>query len=96
MRDIARSEGIGRKLLYAFLLGAAVGGAMWAYGAVTGNMVAESIAPYLTPFGSIPVNMLKMVVVPVVSSSLIFGASSLPVSRLGRIGEKPGTCSQAL
>jgi len=91
VRDIVRAYlrvSIGRKLLYAFLLGAAVGGAMWAYGAVTGNMVAESIAPYLTPFGSILVNMLKMVVVPVVFFSLIFGASSLPVSKLGRIGGK--------
>jgi Na+/H+-dicarboxylate symporter len=91
VRDIVRAylrTSIGRKLLYAFLLGVAVGGAMWAYGTVTGNMVAESIAPYLTPFGSILVNMLKMVVVPVVFFSLISGASSLPVSKLGRIGGK--------
>jgi Na+/H+-dicarboxylate symporter len=79
---------IGKKLLYAFLLGIVVGGAMWAYGAFTGQLIAEPIAPYLTPFGSVLVNMLKMIVVPVVFFSLVFGSASLPINKLGRVGGK--------
>lgn len=79
---------IGRKLLFSFLFGIVVGGAMWAYGSLTGNLIAEPIAPYLTPFGSILVNMLKMVVVPVVFFSLLYGSASLPIKKLGRVGGK--------
>lgn len=61
---------------------------MWAYGSLTGNLIAEPIAPYLTPFGSILVNMLKMVVVPVVFFSLLYGSASLPIKKLGRVGGK--------
>ncbi len=79
---------IGKKLLYAFLFGVVVGGAMWVYGSLTGNLIAEPVAPYLTPFGSILVNMLKMVVVPVVFFSLLYGSASLPITKLGRVGGK--------
>lgn len=79
---------IGRKLLISFVLGVIAGGVFWWYGATTGNFLIEPIAPYLTPFGTVLVNMLKMVVVPVVFFSLIYGAASLPISKLGRVGGK--------
>ncbi|MDY6985785.1 MAG: cation:dicarboxylase symporter family transporter [Candidatus Thermoplasmatota archaeon] len=79
---------IGKKLLYAFLFGVVVGGAMWVYGALTGNLIAEPVAPYPTPFGGILANMLKMVVVPVVFFSLLYGSASLPIKKLGRVGGK--------
>jgi Na+/H+-dicarboxylate symporters len=79
---------LGRKLLAAFFLGIVVGGIFWWYGSATGNPVMEDVALYLTPFGSILLNMLKMVVLPVVFFSLIYGAASLPLNKLGRVGGK--------
>jgi Na+/H+-dicarboxylate symporter len=79
---------IGKKLFYAFILGIVVGGAMWAYGSFTGRLIAEPVAPYLTPFGTVLVNMLKMIVVPVVFFSLVYGSASLPINKLGRVGGK--------
>ena len=54
----------------------------------TGNPLAEKIIPYVSPFGSVFVNMLKMIVIPVVFFSLILGAASLPVKKFGRVGIK--------
>jgi len=72
----------------AFVLGVILGFLLWWYDARTGANVAGRIAPYLAPFGTILVNMLKTVVIPIVFFSLIEGASSLPLSKLGRVGGK--------
>ncbi len=40
----------------------------------------------LTPFGTILISMLKMVVIPIIFFSLIAGASSLPVRKFGTLG----------
>ena len=44
--------------------------------------------PYISPFGTVFVHMLKMIVVPIIFFSLVVGAASLPVAKFGRIGLK--------
>jgi len=56
--------------------------------AVAGKTVSERVIPYISPFGQVLVQMLKMIVVPIIFFSLVVGASSLPINRLGRIGLK--------
>ena len=48
----------------------------------------EKVIPYISPFGQVFVHMLKMIVVPIIFFSLVVGASSLAISRFGRIGLK--------
>jgi len=42
----------------------------------------------VSPFGTVFINMLKMIVYPVVFFSLIVGAASLPIQKFGRVGAK--------
>ncbi|WP_066802246.1 dicarboxylate/amino acid:cation symporter [Moraxella oblonga] len=49
---------------------------------------APKIVAVLTPLGELFVRLLKMIVVPVIASTLIVGASSIAPSQLGRIGVK--------
>jgi Na+/H+-dicarboxylate symporter len=43
---------------------------------------------YFSPFGSVFINMLKMIVVPIVFFSLVGGSAALPLRKLGRAGGK--------
>ena len=54
------------RMFGGFLLGSSLGIALWVLDASTGNPLAQSIAPAIAPFGTVFVNMLKMVVIPVV------------------------------
>lgn len=72
------------RMLGGFVLGSAVGIVLWAAG---GDLAAE-VAPWISPFGAVFVQMLKMVVIPVVFATLIVGAASLPLKRFGRIGAR--------
>lgn len=54
-------------------------------GAVLGIIVGPSIA-VVQPLGSILVNLLKMIVMPLVLTSLIVGAASILPKELGKIG----------
>lgn len=56
-------------------------------GAVVGILWGESVA-WLNPFGAILVNLLKMIVMPVIVSTLVVGAASINPSTLGRVGVK--------
>ncbi|MDC7232881.1 MAG: dicarboxylate/amino acid:cation symporter [Spirochaetales bacterium] len=56
-------------------------------GAVVGIIFGPSVA-WMKPFGSILVNLLKMIVMPVVLATLVVGASSINPSTLGKIGVK--------
>jgi len=76
------------RLLAGFLIGSAIGSALWIISARTGNPVAESVTPYISPFGSILISLLKMIVIPVIFFSLISGAAALPIKRFGKIGLK--------
>ena len=76
------------RLLGGFVIGSAIGSILWIISAQTGNPIAESVTPYISPFGSILINLLKMIVIPVIFFSLISGAASLPIKRFGKIGLK--------
>ncbi|MBN2601054.1 MAG: dicarboxylate/amino acid:cation symporter, partial [Candidatus Marinimicrobia bacterium] len=76
------------RLLAGFVIGSAVGSILWILSAQTGNPVAESVTPYISPFGSILISLLKMIVIPVIFFSLISGAAALPIRRFGKIGLK--------
>ncbi len=56
-------------------------------GAVAGIAAGESIL-WVSPLGSIFVNSLKMIVMPVILASLVVGAASINPSELGRVGIK--------
>lgn len=76
------------RLLAGFGAGSAIGILLWFISVRTGKPVAETVAPYITPFGSVLISMLKMIVIPVIFFSLISGAAALPIRRFGKIGLK--------
>ena len=76
------------RLLSGFIIGSAIGSILWIISTRTGNPVAESVTPYISPFGSILISLLKMIVIPVIFFSLISGAAALPIRRFGKIGLK--------
>ena len=56
-------------------------------GAIAGIVAGESIL-WVSPLGSLFVNALKMIVMPVILASLVVGAASINPSGLGRVGIK--------
>lgn len=76
------------RLLAGFILGSLIGGLLWYLSIQSGRAIGESVAPYISPFGTILINLLKMIVIPVIFFSLITGAAALPVRRFGKIGLK--------
>ncbi len=56
-------------------------------GAIVGLLAGDSIA-WLKPFGDVFVRLLKMIVMPVVLSTLVVGAASISPAKLGKIGIK--------
>lgn len=76
------------RILAGLLIGCGIGIILWYISSVTGQPVASKIVKYISPFGLVLVNMLKMIVIPVIFFSLITGAASLPLSRFGHIGAK--------
>jgi len=84
------------RIIVCFVAGSLIGGALWYLsqrtgGAeLTGPTASDRAIPYISPFGQVFVQMLKMIVVPIIFLSLVVGASSLPISRFGRIGLKSG------
>jgi len=76
------------RILAGFLAGSAIGVILWYASIATGRPVAEGVMPYVSPFGTIFVHMLKMIVIPVIFVSLVVGAASLPVGKFGRVGAK--------
>lgn len=74
-------------LLYRILIGLVLGCAV---GVILG-FFPDSVNTFKTwaqPFGDLLVRLLKMIVVPVIFFSLVTGAASLDVSRLGKVGVK--------
>ena len=82
------------RIIVCFVAGSLIGAILWYFsqqmaGAeATRTTPSEKVIPYISPFGQVFVHMLKMIVVPIIFFSLVVGASSLPISRLGRIGLK--------
>src|SRR5882757_3764498 len=72
-------------ILVAMVAGAVIG---WLLGP-TGQVWGVSLLPVFDFFGTIFLNMLKMVVVPLISASIVTGVASLGSGRdLGRLGIK--------
>lgn len=46
----------------------------------------NAILPYIEPFGTLLISMLKMIVFPIIFFSLIIGAASLPLRESGKLG----------
>lgn len=82
------------RIIVSFVVGSLVGGMLWYLSQRTGGTevtdttALEKVIPYISPFGQVFVHMLKMIVVPIIFFSLVVGASSLAISRFGRIGLK--------
>jgi Na+/H+-dicarboxylate symporter len=69
------------KIFIAFVVGLGVGILLW-----ISDVDVTTYVTWVSPFGSIFVSMLKMIVVPVILLSLIAGAASLPTNEFGKIG----------
>jgi Na+/H+-dicarboxylate symporter len=67
-------------LLYRILIGLVAG-------AIVGIIFGESIV-WLNPLGSLLVNLLKMIVMPVILATLVVGAASINPKSLGKVGVK--------
>ncbi len=65
-------------LLYRILIGLILGAAL-------GLIFGEKIL-WITPFGSLFVRLLKMIMMPIILSTLIVGASSVSPANLGKVG----------
>lgn len=71
------------KVLLALIAGLAVGMVI----ASSSNPIVHAIPGYLEPVGTIWVNALRMIVVPLVVTSVVIGVNSLPDTKtIGRIG----------
>ncbi len=75
------------RILVCFVAGAAIGGALWGLSTSERNLAA-AVVPCVSPFGTVFVHMLKMIVYPVIFFSLVVGAASLAISKFGRVGLK--------
>jgi proton glutamate symport protein len=76
------------RIFVAFISGSCLGGLLWYISSASEQPFVLSLLPYITPFGTVLINMLKMIVIPVIFFSLVVGSASLPISRFGRIGLK--------
>jgi Na+/H+-dicarboxylate symporter len=73
---------LSNKILIGLVLGVAAG-------LVVGPEGLGVVKKWIAPFGTLFINMIKMIIVPLVLASLVVGASSLgDVRKLGRIGGK--------
>ena len=73
------------KILVAFVAGTATGLALSEWAAPE---TVKRILPWVSPFGSALVAMLKAVVYPIIFFSLVTGAASLPLRKSGKVGLK--------
>ena len=70
------------RIVAAFLLGTAAG-IVCRY---ADEEVFARFTAILSPFGTVLIAMLKMVVIPIIFLSLVTGAASLPLRKFGRLG----------
>ena len=71
------------RVLCAFVIGIVAG---FACSQAGNSETVNAIVSFVSPFGTILIAMLKMVVIPIIFFSLIIGAASLPLSKFGRLG----------
>lgn len=74
------------KIMIGFLLGIILGLVLYL---ILGEKAAAITGTYIQPFGTLFLNLIKMVIVPMVFSSLVVGACGLgDIKTMGRIGGK--------
>lgn len=71
------------KITVAIVLGIVAG-----IGIIASGVENTTLINVIKPLGDILIRLLKMIVVPVISLSLILGASNLAISKLGSVGIK--------
>ena len=72
--------------LGAFVFGCVAGLLLYKLGVAKGEGFLTQAVSILSPFGVILVNMLKMIVIPIIFFSLVYGAASLPLKTFGKMG----------
>ena len=72
--------------LGAFVFGCIAGLVLYKLGISRGEGFLTGAVSILSPFGVILVNMLKMIVIPIIFFSLVYGAASLPTKTFGKMG----------
>lgn len=78
-----------KRVIAGLLLGASAGVVLWHLSSAAGaKEEVRQLTRACAPLGTVFISLLKMIVVPTVFFSLVGGASSLPLKRLGRAGGK--------
>lgn len=54
------------RIVIGFGTGSIIGGLLWAYSGVIGQPATETVVQFIAPLGSLLINMLKMIVIPVI------------------------------
>lgn len=73
------------RVVVAFVLGISLGVTLSCYNEIEANWVDTTIK-VLSPFGTVLVSMLKMIVFPIIFFSLVMGAANLPLKKFGKLG----------
>jgi len=77
---------LGTKILIGFVLGIALG---FVFRSAFGENAANIASTYVSPFSTLFLNLIKMVCIPLVFSSIVGGAASTgDIKSMGRIGGK--------
>ena len=70
----------------AFVIGSLAGMALSYAGTSMGQEWLHRVVAWISPFGTVLIAMLKMIVIPIIFFSLVCGASSLSVKKFGKLG----------
>ncbi|MCP3967613.1 MAG: dicarboxylate/amino acid:cation symporter [Lentisphaerae bacterium] len=74
------------RILVGFALGIIAGLLLWKLSQTRGDEWLREILGWVSPFGNILLDMLKMIVIPIVFFSLVNGSASLPIKKFGSLG----------
>ena len=73
------------RILTGFLLGIAAGLLLWKFSSGDEKWL-QGVLDWIAPFGTVLVNMLKMIVIPIIFFSLVTGTARLPLKKFGTLG----------
>lgn len=73
------------RILTGFVLGIAAGLILWKFSAGDDQWL-QNVLEWIAPFGTVLVNMLKMIVIPIIFFSLVTGTAKLPLKKFGTLG----------
>ncbi|MBN2456019.1 MAG: dicarboxylate/amino acid:cation symporter [Sedimentisphaerales bacterium] len=76
------------RIVINLAVGAVIGVGLWMASESSAQFDSYKIISYISPFGNIFVYMLKMIVIPVIFFSILIGAASLPIKKMGSVGLK--------